>query len=123
MVEDIVKIIHTTPVIQTDGMTVREYNLLVRSCIAHAVRMYMLEEAKDSVDAIDGLGNLIRTLSEESGRLQGSVEEIKKDIASVIKNKSLEEFKWSLMYAAEKWGTPTERRSIKKVIEKINDGK
>ena len=60
-----------------------------------------------------------KTLVHSFEEVKNKVDDLEKSLREKVKNQGVESFKASLLYASDKWGTPAEKRVIKKLANKV----
>lgn len=77
--------------------------------------LFVRESIKDSVL------KYLASFSQQAAEAEKKIEQAGTFVSP--ENKKVEEFKHSLLYAAERWGTKAEISSVQKLVQKIKDGK
>lgn len=95
---------------------------MIRYVIMKCVKDYLTALGAEDIEALKRsfLYNDMTKKIETAGSELARIEEKTK---ALVSNNTVEQFKYSLEYAADRWGSETEKKAVKGLISKINGAK
>lgn len=100
------------------AISLHVFEEMVRHSIAHAVEKRLVEVGTDYVQSEDLRKEQLH-VTEELTKMKGNLEVLRKEIEATTANKSVEQFRAFLLYAADMWGDEKERKVIDGLVKKV----
>lgn len=100
------------------------YDNLLRSVLVEDLKVVFAacdsEFIKKQIIELSRLQNTFKKVEEKLISLNTQLSDTEKEVKEMAANKSNDAYVASLLYAADRWGTPTEKRYVKSLVKKIS---